>query len=70
MIDRAHLENVRQGLLEQREQALGVFNQAVGALLLVDDLIARIDQPAPNGKGAMTMKDLSESIARGAKAPG
>ena len=50
------LQAERQQLIAQRDNAFAVYHQAVGAIQLIDHLIAQQEQPA------LTLPELKEAL--------
>ena len=63
------LKKERESLLAQQANALAVYNQATGALAVIDMLLAKIAPPAPVA-AEMTEDQLREAIVAGAGGDG
>jgi len=59
MIGIEELRKQRENILQQRDNAFAVYNQSVGALMLLDHLISQSEQPA---KDALSLDELASAI--------
>lgn len=53
------LRKQREHIVQQRDNALAVYNQSVGALMLLDHIISQIEQPQ---KDALSLDELASAL--------
>ena len=59
MIDADELKKQREHLVQQRDNAFAVYNQSVGALMLLDHLLSQMEQPK---KDALSLDELASAL--------
>ena len=53
------MKKQRDSIIQQRDNAFAVYNQSVGALMLLDHLISQTEQPA---KDALSLNELASAL--------
>lgn len=53
------LKKQRENIVQQKDNALAVYNQSVGALMLLDHLISQLEQPQ---KDALSLDELASAL--------
>ena len=53
------LKKQREGIVQQKDNAFAVYQQAVGALALLDHFISQLEQPA---KDALSLHELASAL--------
>lgn len=53
------LKKQREGIIQQKENAFSVYQQAIGALALLDHFISQMEQPE---KDALSLNELASAI--------
>ena len=58
MIGIEELRKQRENILQQRDNAFAVYNQSVGALMLLDHLLSQSEQPAKDALSLEVLRSL------------
>lgn len=53
------MKKQRDNLIQQRDNAFAVYNQSMGALMLLDHMISQMEQPQ---KDALSLDELASAV--------